>query len=212
MKISFFNHFAPLVPVALLTLTLALSGCNEYLSVPEPGGFSDEILNIIPQSKIDSLRSLGIPIYEGRTPPEVLGSYFVNPYVLVVPWSDNDNYYIGRSIGSYTYTFYNFDTQNNTLRVDFKSSTGSESGTGLGGIVSGKDSSFTIFIELKGVSGGVENTTVTVLAGKISPDGIFDFYNAFYLKEKSEGSGLGTLIPVGTGRVWKDEDGFSEKI
>ncbi len=213
MKTFFFNRFVPSAPVALLVLTLALSGCKEYFSAPEPGGFSDAIIRIIPQHTIDSLRALGFPIYEGFDPPAIEGIYFVSPNVLTRRYSDQDALAVGFVFSDYKYRFTDQNDSKNEISLDYKSfPTVLEEGQGLGGFLSGTDSLFTLFVEEQGVANNIPNRKVSIYSGTKIAGGIKNLEIAFVILEKTGDDLNERIIPVGTGRMLKDGDGLSEEI
>lgn len=192
--------------VVLIPLSLWLNSCKEYNLVP---GFSDEILSILSEEQIDSLRSLGMNIHEGRNPPDLQGIYRASPYELLVQYAPDDNYRIGQAINDYKYRFYDYNERDQSIKVDFKQVGGSDNGTGTGGFVSGKNNEFTIFSEDVGNTGNADYVLAAIYSGRLVEGGIEDFQYAFVITSKNDPSGR--LIPVNTGRVWIDGDGLAEE-
>jgi len=189
---------------SLVWLVVSLSSCSLF----EQPDFSDEILEIVSREEIDSLRSLGVAVHEGNTPPSIEGSFRVSPYEMLVPYADDDPYTAGQVISDYLYRFYDQDQEAKTITLDYRNVSGLDSGSGAGGYVSGKDDSFTIFSEDEGNLGTATYQTATIYSGRIVEGGIADFQVAFLVTEKNDPDNQ--LIPVGTGRVWFDNDFFSE--
>lgn len=118
----------------------------------------------------------------------------------------------------YKYRFYEQRNNNGAIKVDEKSLTGSSSATGNNGFVSGNGNLFTVFIETIGTdnvskNGNTYTVTITQLntySGEITPSGIKNLVTSFYIKSKSADP-ENAIVDVGTVRVFKDKDGFSEK-
>ncbi len=201
-----------LTGIMIFLLTSMLIGCDSYGPAPLPKGFSTQILNIIPQEKIDSLSALGIKIYDGFNPPDIEGIYLISPFVLTIPYGPDDNLSVGYQFSDYKYRFYDFDPDSLKVKVDTKNVNGGDVSTGVAGFLSGNGEGFTMFAELKGISSGISNSQVAIISGRFVGSGIENFQYAFYIKEKDEAPGAGTLIPLGTGRVVVDGDSISEQV
>lgn len=210
---TFSSHSRLLTQCLLLLLFLQVGGCKEYFSAPEPGGFSDAIIKIIPRQTIDSLRALGFPVYEGFDPPAIEGIYLMSPNVLTRRYSEQDGLTIGYIFSDYKYRFSNQNDSKNEISLDYKSvPTATEEGQGLGGFLSGTDSLFTLFVEEKGVASNIPNRKVSIYSGIKTAGGIKNLEIAFVVLEKTGDDSNTVLIPVGTGRMIKDGDGLSEEI
>lgn len=191
-----------------LLLVFLISSCKkkEDLSI----GFSDEIQKIVPQAILDDVKAKGMTIHEGKVPPSVEGIFTITPYELLSPYSTDDGWQKGKIIGAYTYKFSGQSNDKKTLLIDYKNAD-TDRGSGLGAFVAGNGNSFTIFAEIKGTGSGVDYVTLMIISGEISDNSIKDFQLSLYMKEKNEAPGPGKLIPVNTGRIWFDNDFFSQK-
>jgi hypothetical protein len=210
------KHISKLLQISSILLVLSLStwlsGCEKYGPAPIPSGYSQDILNILPQATIDSLQNLGLRIHEGFDPPNMAGIYLVTPYTLTVQFSPEDPYPIGKVISDYKYRFYDLQEDSLTVKFDFKSLAGNDTGSGTGGFVSGEGNSFTIFSQVKSLSNGFNVTQVAIFTGELTPEGIKDFQYAFVLTSKDGDEANQSLIPENTGRVYIDGDSLAERV
>lgn len=157
-------------------------------------GFSVAVQKVAPQATIDALRKLGMTINEGTTPPNVAGIFLESPTILMATFA-SDTRKVGLKALDYTYKFYDPSTDNSTIKVSYKTSAG-DNATGLGSVVSGNGSKFTIFSELTTNAGDV---FINIISGEMTSTGIKDWQDSFVRKTELENIS-----------IWKDGDGFSE--
>lgn len=192
----------------ILIVVVLLASCKKKeddLTV----GFSEEIQKIVPSEILDDVKSKGMAVNEGRRPPKLDGVFYINPFELLSPYGANDGWSKGYIIPGYTYRFSNQTADNNFVEIDYKNG-GGDTGSGLGAFLSGNGNLFSIFAEVTGRSNGVDYVMLKIISGEITSNGIKNFQESLYMKEKSEGSGAGQLIPVNTGRIWFENDFISE--
>ncbi|QQR97371.1 MAG: hypothetical protein IPK18_10910 [Sphingobacteriales bacterium] len=77
-------------------------------------GIPEQVKNEIPDSLIQVLKDLGMPIYEGNNPPIVNGIYIISPYTLKNTNIPNDNP-IGTDFLSGKIKFKNQNSTNRTI-------------------------------------------------------------------------------------------------
>lgn len=159
-----------------------------------------KIDNVVPP-EIQARIEQHMPIYNGGTPPNVMGTYLVNPTTMIhssIPGDMDVDY----DFADMYLRFYNQNTTDNTLDYDEKQGTGS-SATGKGVFISGSGKNFTVFFNTTGVTSGISTKEATVISGTITSGGISNYRYAFVMLEKgSDPKGL--LVDVGTLRVFKD--------
>lgn len=193
----------------LLVLPVILSSCGLFGKKNDPyEGLSKNIQKIVPQAILDSLAAKGLVINRGDKPPQLSNAIVVSPMKLLSPYGPEDGYEKGRVINNYYYKMYDQDNVGN-IKYDYYNSNYQDVGKGKGSFIAGDKDYFTIFSEDKGTTSGVDYTTLAVMSGKKTADGIVDFQYAFVIKEKSETIDY-NLIPVETGRIWIDGDFLSE--
>lgn len=165
------------------------------------------VQQIVPEALIDTLRSKGMVINEGLTPPALTGIFRASPFELFAPYGPEDSWKKGKVIGDYKYRFYDQSADKVSIKVDSKQPSGNDTSTGLGAFVAGKNNSFTIFAEVSGTTGKATYKQLAVISGEISAQGIRNFQYSFILKEKNDPND--ELIAAGKARVWRDSDALS---
>ena len=151
-----------------------------------------------------------ITIYNGVNPPNIEGTYFVDPFVTVYCEDEgNGGYEPGDVVNSMYMRFSNQNMTINTIDFEEKSITGSSSSVGKGAFISGNGDNFSAFFNTEGTTDGIYTKTALVISGTKTTSGIKNLQYAFVMVEKgSDPNGL--VMQEGIFRVFKDEDGLSE--
>lgn len=184
---------------------LFLSSCKK-----DNFNLSADIKNIIPTTMLRELKSKGMAINEGTTPPSIEGIYLASPYTLKSPYGAGDSWVAGRVIADYKYKFY--DQTGGNVKVDYKQPSASDHGSGLGSFISGSGNKFSIFSESNGGTSSIEYTTVSVISGELTSTGIKDFQYGFIFTKKTGDDGDVNYIPKGKSRVWIDGNALADKV
>ncbi len=171
------------------------------------GTIDERIPSVIPEDIRPEIEKY-IPIYDGVNPPNIEGAYYLNPQILIGSTRPYDSY--GKLFASEYQKYYNQDMIANTINMIRVQGGGSEWEKSIESKVSGFDNHFTIYFELIGESSGISTKSIKVISGTITATGIKDLTHGFYLKEKGSDPS-DKLVPVGTFRFFKDQDGISEK-
>lgn len=193
--------------VCLLVILLSglLYSCKKSGGDSNNGNnFSDSIRSIIPQPVIDSLRSWGLNIHDGNTPPSITGIYLLSPDSCVF---DNSGFDMaGQLFDDYKFRFSNQTSQ--TIRVERKNATDDTdyAADSSATFIAGNGSYFTIFAQEKGSESGVSYTSLSIYTGQITSAGIAGFQIALYLKTKDADPG-GVLVPAKTSRIFTNSGG-----
>jgi len=199
---------------ALFILLILFIGCTEdeeeinvnQVTV-EANGLTESINNLVPEYIIEEMKSLGMPIYTGDSPPKNLENiYLATPFVL--KGSNISTDVIGFKFADNYLKLYNQNNNSLTINVDYKN--GNESGKGIGSFIVGKFSSFSIFSEIKVVKNGKIAKTVYIYSGTIADDGIENLHIAGFMVDNNGNSP--PFIKNGNGRVFYDSSGFSEIV
>ncbi|KAF0200028.1 MAG: hypothetical protein FD170_3822 [Bacteroidetes bacterium] len=197
--------------IVILAFSLVFIGCKkdkkEEPSKVQENGLTAEINNLVPDSILNTMVSLGMPVNGGATPPNIAASYLASPFILKESNVPSD--YPGLTFANYRVTFY--DQNNDNLSIKMNYLNGPESGTGLGGFIVGTNNSFTVFTEVNSTYSGYEASLVQVISGTLTPTGIEDFFYANFMLDNFGNPG-GVWIANGEGCVIYDSDGFSEKV
>jgi len=184
----------------LLTLitatTMFFSSCKD--------GLTKDIHNIIPKDIMKKFKELGIEINEGNNPPNIEGTYFVSPFVLVKS-NFNDNMLPGDRFSDMEITFSGQNNTKQTVVTDYIN--GTQIGNGLGSFITGSGNKFSVYYECSGTYFGLPFKSVDIYSGEITSTGIKNFQYATIVTEPNT-----YTIKRGEGRLAHDSDKFSEKI
>lgn len=189
-------------------LTLTFDDANN--SVVEFGGTigpweeEDPRLDDVVPEEIQDKISKHIPIYNGVNPPNIEGTYFIDPFVAV--FCEDNGFEPGTQVVPIYIRFTNQNSEFNTLDFERKSTISNMEGKGA--FICGSGSRFTAFFNTEGYSSDIFNKTALVISGTKTPSGIEDLYYAFIMVEKGEDPD-NILMQEGYFRVFKDEDGLS---
>ena len=178
--------------------------------LPEFDGSRPAITDLYSQAQIDALEQIGLVFNLGDQPPNIEGTFRIDPTIVqasTVPFDDGAS---GFEISSSTVTFSNQD--NSTLTVDLvqNEDTGGSS-IGNGSFISGNGQLFTVYFVTETTIGGFTADSTITLSGVVSDVGIENVQIAgFLLDDRGESDSV--FIPNNTGRLAIDEDGFSERV
>ena len=178
----------------MLGFMLFIASCGKKETVDPAVGFTAAVQKVAPQATIDALRKLGMTINEGTAPPNVTGIFLESPTILFATFT-GDTKKVGDKLVDYTYKFFEPSSDNATIKVSYKAGNG-DVANGLGSVVAGNGSKFTIFSELTNSSGLVY---INIISGEMTSTGIKDWQDSYVLKTELEKN-----------RIYKDGDGFSE--
>ncbi len=170
-------------------------------------GLSNNIHLLLSDENLDALDNLGFPVYEGYNPPNFENIYIASPLALKSTTISNDE--IGKIYGDLRIQFYN--QSNTNLTVSVKRLQGGSEGIGNGSFISGTDNEFSVFTKLHSTSSDSESLLLIACSGRLSDDGISNFHYALLMVD-DYGDPNDVLIENNTGRLFYDEDRFSEVI
>ena len=169
---------------------------------------SKDIQNIVPDSTLNKIIALGMPINKGTKPTDLTNIYKASPYILKATNIPND-YAIGFPFADYKVRLYDQDNDKLTIKLDYVN--GPESGSGIGGYVSGNGSDFSVFVKVHAVNSGSQAEVLQIISGTITSEGIKNFYfTNFMLDDYGDPKNL--WINNEQGRVIYDSDGISPVI
>ena len=167
------------------------------------------IEQVIPQEYLDNVKQY-MPIYNGRTPPVIEGVYLISPNTLLY---STHGFSPGHVFMDYYDSFMNQDMVRNIVDFKYSSRTGTDYGSQYESVVQGCDSTFTVFFKVTGTSVyysyDLDYEMIRIYSGTIEEGGIRNLYHGFVMLSKSNDP-YGYIVPVGTVRVFRDGDGWSE--
>lgn len=196
--------------IVALALSYIVVGCKkddkkEDKKKVEENGLTTEINKIIPDSIVQTMISLGMPVNRGGNPPTITGTFMCKPFILKASNRPGDA--VGSRFADYEVTFYDQDNDELTIKLDYVN--GPESGSGLGSFIVGSGNNFSVFAEVISSSSGTKATLVNVLSGELMDDGIHNFHFANFMID-NQGNAQGIWIENGEGRILYDSDSISE--
>ena len=207
---GFFSAFACLNAIANMTSVLSnhdlnlvnqrITQINEAIRRIDGDG-----LTIIPPDLLADLLMLGIEINHGNNPPNIEGTFFVSPSILVRS-NFSDGFSPGHRFADTRLTFSNQDNARMIVEIDTIQGVGI--GSGINAFITGSGNRFSVFSEdIVTRPDGSSSTAVSIRSGEITPTGIFDYHRALIMTVESPHT-----IRRGQGRLIRDDDGFSERI
>lgn len=192
------------IALSLLSVLFLISSCTKKV---DENGLTKEINNIIPDDILTTMLGMGMPINGGNKPPELIGTYFVSPFVL--DSSNVPDEVAGKLFADFVVTFYDFNPRKLTVKIDYDN--GPETGTGVGSYIVGEDNQFSVFCEIKATQLVVFKAEATMIfTGTLTDNGIENFWYANFMVD-NHGDEDGLWLENGQGRIIYDSDGFSER-
>ena len=207
MKKIIFNSVA-----VVFIFSFILVGCKkdekkEEEKKVEQNGLTKEINQRIPDSIINIMVNMGMPIHRGGSPANITGTYMARPFILRASNVPNDR--VGMQFYDYKVTFHTQDSDKLTVKLDYVN--GSETATGMSSYIVGTDNAFSVFSEVKTSYLGDSAAVVIVISGKLMDDGVHDLYFSNFMIN-NYGNPNNTMLANGQGRVIYDSDSLSEKV
>jgi len=179
-------------------------------------GSEADLTDLFSEDVITILEELDFTINEGANPPNLEGTFFATPYILIESNRPSDN--IGTRFYDQEYTFLNQNFEDNS--IDFigeqKSDRDGEVRSilnGEGSFISGDGNRFSIFllVEQERIDSGSRSQTAFAISGEITTAGIVDFEQTLIMLDNF-GNPFNEYIENGQGRRFVDDDGLSELI
>lgn len=167
----------------------------------------DRLEEVVPKYILDDIDDY-MPIYNGVNPPNVVGTYYIEPFVAV--YCEDGGYDPGEEVIPEYITFSNQSSKDNTLDMYQYDDYGSWM-EGKGAFISGSGNDFTAFFNSVGETDDVSFKTALVVSGTKASSGIKNLYYAFVMVEKGYDPDE-ILMNEGVFRVFKDEDGLSRLV
>lgn len=192
------------------TMNLTLTTKKElvFTAVINDWNSGEEIEDIIEPELLDEMEKY-IPIYRGKNPPLVEGTYFIDPFETVYCEDEGHGGYDPGTIVNSKY--FRLSNQNNkTLTLDYEdtNASGTSYSIGKGSFICGEGSMFTVYFDTEGESQSIYTRTALVISGEKTDSGIKNLKYAFVMVEKGDDPD-GKLMDEGVYRVFQDEDGLA---
>ena len=166
--------------------------------------FDNRITQQIPAEYLSKV-SAYMPIYSGNTPPNIEGSYLLNP--LTVVYDETGHYHVGKVISDMFIRFSGQNVTQNTLSYDMKQ--GNSTGNSDKVVILGKGNQFTAFFIETGTSMGISTKAANIYSGTVTATGLKDITFGYIFIEKGVDPNH-DLMDVGKVRIFKDGDRMSD--
>lgn len=209
MQGKLIRHAGMLLCTGFLIFLVSCSGrSSERNSVGvQDNGLTPQINNFVPDSLLDAIEALGMPVNRGDNPPNIQGYFRAAPFILLN--SNRPSDIIGQQYGDYYVRFYN--QNNRTLAVNTDYVNGPEAGVGLGSFIVGTADSFSVFSQLTVKVANDSAYLLVLYSGNMMPSGISNMHTALFMLDDL-GDPSNYFIENNDGRIFYDNDLFSEEI
>jgi len=195
---------------AILMISIAFLSCKKDKKSPVGllgPNFANVINSIVTPAILDSLKKGGLPINPGLTPANIDGIYLLSPDYCIY---DNTNTYVGSTFSDELEKFSNQNTEAYSVAYAYNQGDGSEVGVdNRATYISGTGNLFTVYAQALDTLDGVPSVDLRVMSGELTTGGIKNLYQGVYIVSKGNDPN-GDVAPIGTTRVVKDGDGFSQ--
>ncbi|MPR32238.1 hypothetical protein [Salmonirosea aquatica] len=199
------KSFAKGTPIFFLVICLVgMSSCKKDETEPDP----QLTQQLASSSVIAELKALGMTLIETGKPVQIAGIYEMKPVELTATNIPND-WDVGHVFDdSDRFQLTNQNESDQTIKMNYK--IGTQTGSSTEGFVAGAGNKFTAYLVTNSQYETATTKSLEIFSGEWSSDGIKNTQHAFYVLEKNDPDDL--LVDVGSIRVSKDNDGFSNKI
>lgn len=190
--------------MAAFCYVILLTSCEKK----EELDLSKDIKNIVPDTTLNKIINLGMFVNKGTKPPKITNIYKAAPFILKATNVPND-WNLGTAFADYKFKLYDQDNDKLSIKLDYIG--GPETGTGIGGFISGDGDNFSVFVKVHAVNSGSPCEMLHIISGTITAEGIKDFYFANFMIE-DYGDPKNVWMAEENGRVFYDSDGVSPII
>lgn len=179
----------------------------------EDNGLTEAINEILPDTLLQKIEGMGMPIHRGGTPPLLTDNdaeqitFLRSPTILHQSTISSEE--PGKKFSNLELTLANQNEENRTIKL-LSEQTDSE-GDGIGAYIVGDDKYFSVFARVaeERKSSGTTAQVIRIFSGKRVDGGVKDLYGAIFMIDNN---GDEKSLKNGEGRILYDEDGFSEEI
>lgn len=183
----------------LLALTLVISSCSKDDN--DPDVLQAKINNVIPPEFVQTVKGLGMDVYSGDTPPDITGSYVMNPNLLLRSNITND---VPSNTQFVNYGI-RFSNQNlSEFTISFVGTASGERDEGSGAIITGSGNNFTVYGKSTTTVGSNSVVLGVMYSGTLEDGKIKNLKRAIVaIDDRNSGT---SLLKNGNARVFHDGD------
>lgn len=174
----------------------------------------DSLSDIIPEEVLELFDSSIIPFNPGNTPPNIEGTYFMDPMILTYSSQEKDNWIFGKQNEGqilFLSEYIRFSEQNttNSIICEKLTSDGCAYSVSNECKITGSGDLFTIFHKSTTTDDKYKAKAIStdIISGRWTPSGIEDISSAFVMVEKDDPNN--NYVSVGTCRKFVDADNIS---
>ncbi len=178
-------------------------------------GLTEDINNLVPEYIVDELKRLGMPVNTGVTPPVVNGIYNITPFVLKNSNITND-WPVGTRFNDVRVRLYDQNNTNLTIKyedvnINFNDGTVTSTSTGTSAYIVGNGNLFTVFVRVISTrQTGETAELVFIISGTMAGANVNNMHWANFMLNNNGHTTI--YMANGSGRVFHDQDGVSEKL
>lgn len=185
--------------IALLGLAIGFASCSK--EDDEPDVLQTKINNTIPPEFVETVKGLGMDVYSGDTPPDISGSFVMNPNLLLRSNITND---VPSNTQFVNYGI-SFSNQNlSDFTISFVGTASGEREEGSGAIITGSGDNFTVYGKSTTTVGANSVVLGVMYSGTLEAGKIKNLKRAIVAIDDSN-SGT-SLLKNGNARVFHDGD------
>ena len=159
---------------------------------------------VLSDDEIDWLEQVGMKMYEGSSPPNIEGSYFLNSLTIA-----HDDLGLDHFIHDYTYSF---DAQlDDEIKMSYAGPQAGDRALNLPVHIYGSGQCFSVMANVEASSNGCDYNMAQVISGCLSNGGIANWQLGIVMGAKS-GQNCEDMLNENHRRVIREEDGLGEKV
>lgn len=189
-------------------VTIKKPGEVTFTTEINPWGEAGTINDVVPPTIQENMKPY-ISIHNGTTPPNIEGTYYIDPMSTVYCEDYGHGGYAPGDIVTSTYIrFTKQDNSKLSIEYEGKAEDANAASTAVGAFISGSNNDFTVYLNTTGISSGITNKTALVISGTKTNAGISSLRYAFVMEDKGADPDS-LLMNTGVFRVFEDQDGLS---
>lgn len=193
------RHFSILV---ILVFALVFASCSK--DDDNPKGVQSKINKTIPEEYLQIVRGLGMVTHHGDTPPDITGTYYMNPNLLLRSNTPNDPP-SNSAFVNYTIKFFNQNSSN--YNISFSGSASGESDESNSAVIAGSGDDFTVYAQSTTTIGANSVVLGVIYSGTLENGKVKNMMRAIIVIDDSKGGP--NLLKKGNARVFHDGDKIS---
>lgn len=172
------------------------------------------VSNVLTETQLGAIESLGLEFNLGDTPPNVEGQFRIAPQIRVAT-TNPDAFPAGENVPivDFELTLSNQDNTARTIDLFIDNESNFFEIVSTDSFISGSGNAFTVYFQTETSFEGITIITAEVFSGNITESGIENFQRAFLMVDNNGNlDENNNVFPIGTGSYFIDQDGLSERL